>query len=155
MFIGIFSNALVGVFLRLGCGRVVSDIILSTPGGQWGIFILIMFIVIILGMFMNWIGIIFIIVPIITPIVIKLGFNPIWFALMVCINLQISFLTPPFAPAIFYLRGMVTEDMKINTNTIIRGVIPFIGIIIFMLVLCTIFPEIILWLPNRMIRVGW
>jgi len=155
MFVGVFASAIVGIFLRLGCGEVISNFILSTPGGKWGAFALIMVVVFILGMFIDWVGIIFIMVPIITPIADELGFNPVWFSIIICINLQMSFLTPPFAPAIFYLRGMVTKDMGINTNTIIKGVLPFIVIIVSLIILCVFFPNIILWLPNSMVRTGW
>ncbi|MCG8514758.1 MAG: TRAP transporter large permease subunit [Halanaerobiales bacterium] len=155
MFIGIFANALVGVFLKLGCGEVVANLILSMPGGKWGAFAIIMAIIFAAGMFIDWIGIIFIMVPIISPIVTRLGFDPVWFAIMVCVNLQLSFMTPPMAPAIFYLRGMVSKEMGINTGQIIRGVLPFIGIIMITILLLVLFPEIITWLPNRMVRVGW
>ena len=129
-FIGVFAFALVGVFLRLGGGQVIENIIVSSPGGKWGSFIIVMLIIFLLGMFIDWIGILFIVVPIISPIVPILGFDPVWFAIMVCINLQMSFLTPPMAPAIFYLRGMVKPEMNITTGDIVRGVVPFIGMIL-------------------------
>ena len=154
-FIGIFAFALVGVFLRLGGGQVIENIILSSPGGKWGSFIIVMLIIFILGMFIDWIGILFIVVPIISPIVPVLGFDPIWFAIMVCVNLQMSFLTPPMAPAIFYLRGMVKPEMQMETGDIVRGVIPFIGIILFTLLISVFFPQIITWLPELMVRTNW
>jgi tripartite ATP-independent transporter DctM subunit len=91
------STAFVSVFLSAGGGDVVANLILSVPGGRWMAFALIMLIAFILGMFIDWIGIIFILVPILAPIVPKLGFNPLWFAMMIIVNLQMSFLTPPIS----------------------------------------------------------
>jgi len=91
-----------GTFLRLGGGEVVTNLVLAMPGGRWGAFGVIMFIIFILGMFIDWMGILFVMVPIVTPIGEVLGFDPIWFALMVCVNLQMAFMTPPLAYAIFF-----------------------------------------------------
>ena len=154
-FIGVFAFALVGVFLRLGGGQVIENIIVSSPGGKWGSFIIVMLIIFLLGMFIDWIGILFIVVPIISPIVPVLGFDPVWFAIMVCINLQMSFLTPPMAPAIFYLRGMVKPEMNITTGDIVRGVVPFIGMILATLLAAVFIPQIITWLPESMVRTSW
>jgi TRAP-type mannitol/chloroaromatic compound transport system permease large subunit len=131
---------------------VVTNLLLSAPGGRWGVFTLIMFIVFILGMFIDWIGILFITVPLITPIGNTLGFDPLWFAMMVCVNLQLSFLTPPFAYAIFYLKGIAKPEWEIDTSHIIRGVIPFILLIMVGLGLLVLFPQLILWLPRLMVK---
>lgn len=144
------STAFVSVFLSAGGGDVVANLILSIPGGRWMAFALIMLIAFILGMFIDWIGIIFILVPILAPIVPKLGFNPLWFAMMIIVNLQMSFLTPPFAYSIFFLKGAAAPELGIDTTDIIRGVIPFIGLIIIGLLLMIAFPQIILWLPSTM-----
>ena len=144
------STAFVSVFLSAGGGGVVANLILSVPGGHWMAFALIMLIAFILGMFIDWIGIIFILVPILAPIVPKLGFNPLWFAMMIIVNLQMSFLTPPFAYAIFFLKGAAAPELGIDTADIIRGVIPFIGLIVIGLILMIAFPQIILWLPSTM-----
>ncbi|HHY83902.1 MAG TPA: TRAP transporter large permease subunit [Clostridiales bacterium] len=144
------ATAFVGVFLRAGCGDVVGNIILGAPGGRWGAFLIIMVVAFFLGMFIDWIGIVLLLVPIVTPIAAKLGFDPIWFAMMICVNLQMSFLTPPFAYAIFFVKGSAPPELGIETTDIIRGVIPFIILIMVALLLCAIFPQIILWLPNRM-----
>lgn len=150
--IAVGATMFTGVFLRLGGGDVVTELILATPGGRWGAFGLIMFIIFILGMFIDWLGILFIMVPIATPIGTALGFNPLWFALMVCVNLQMSFLTPPFAYAIFYLKGISPPEWGITTAHIIRGVIPFVLLIMVGLTLFAIFPQLLLWLPAQMIR---
>lgn len=144
------STAFVSVFLSAGGGDVVANLILSVPGGRWMAFAIIMFISFILGMFIDWIGIIFILVPILAPIVPKLGFNSLWFAMMIIVNLQMSFLTPPFAYSIFFLKGAAAPELGIETADIIRGVIPFIGLIMIGLLLLIAFPQIILWLPNTM-----
>lgn len=141
-----------GSFMSLGCGDIVESFILAAPFGKWGAFTIIMIIVFILGMFIDWVGILLILIPIITPIGNKLGFNDLWFAMMVCISLQIAYMSPPYAPAIFFLRGVCPPEYGINTNTIIRGCIPFIGLIVIGLLLFIIFPGIITWLPGKMIK---
>jgi len=146
------AQIFVGVFLKLGGGGVISNLLMHTPGGKWGIFALIMFIIFLLGFIIDWIGIVMVMVPLITPIAATLGFDPVWFALMVCINLQMSYMTPPMAPAIFYLKGIVKPEWGISTMDIIWGVIPFIMIVMVALVLCIVFPQIITWLPNIMIK---
>lgn len=140
------------VFLGLGCGDVVTNLVMGAPFGRWGAFTVIMFITFILGMFVDWMGIIFIMVPLVTPIGAALGFDSLWFAMMIIINLQMAFLSPPLAYAIFYLKGVTVPEMNVETGHIIRGVIPFIFLIMVSLALCIIFPQIILWLPSMMIK---
>jgi len=152
LLIGATAYAFVGVFMRAGGGDIVKEFILGAPGGKWGIFAIIMFIVFLLGYFIDWLGILFIVVPIITPVGEALGFDKLWFAMMICVNLQTSFLTPPFAYAIFYLRGAADPSLGVTTGHIIRGVIPYIVIILIGLGLLIEFPQIILWLPGQMIR---
>jgi len=147
--------AFVGVFMSAGCGEVVSNLILSVPGGRWAAFTVIMLIVFLLGMFIEWIGIVFIIVPIFSPILANLGFNPLWAGMMVCINLQMAFQTPPMAMSIFVLKGTASPKLGITMTHIIKGVIPFIAIIMFTLILCSIFPGIITWLPEKLIGSPW
>lgn len=152
LFIAVCGYMFTGVFLGLGGGDVVKDLVLASPGGRWGAFAAIMFIVFILGMFIDWIGIIFIMIPIITPIGAALGFDSLWFAMMIIVNLQMSFMTPPLAYAIFYVRGAADPEWGVTTADIIRGVLPFVGLIVIGLTLLIIFPDIILWLPAQMIR---
>ncbi len=146
------SFAFVGIFIRIGGGNVVSELLLAMPGGHWVIFAVIMFMVFLLGFFIDWLGIVFIMVPIITPIGQTLGFDPLWFGLMVCINLQTSFMTPPFAYAIFIVKGVAPAELGITMADIIRGVIPFVVCILVAIALCIAFPQIITWLPGKMIR---
>ncbi|PIX34873.1 MAG: C4-dicarboxylate ABC transporter [Candidatus Infernicultor aquiphilus] len=145
------SYAFVGIFMSAGCGEVVTNLIMAVPGGKWGAFLMIMFIVFVLGMFIEWIGIVFIVVPIFSPIFVKLGFDPLWAAMMICVDLQMAFMTPPMAMSIFVCRGTAPPELGVTMSDIIKGVIPFIIIIMIALILCTIFPQIITWLPERMI----
>jgi TRAP-type mannitol/chloroaromatic compound transport system permease large subunit len=107
-----------------------------------------MFIVFILGMFMDWIGIVFIVVPIVLPTIAVLEFDLLWMIMMIVINLQSGFLSPPFATSIFVLRGSADPALGIQYGDIIRGVYPFIAIVFVVIVLCIVFPEIVLWLPR-------
>jgi len=152
MFIGAMSVAFTAVFIKGRGGEVVQAAVLAAPGGPWGAFIAVMFMYFILGFFIEWIGIFFIMVPILAPLAPVLGFDPLWFGMMICINLQMSFLTPPYAFAIFVLRGVAPPDLGITSAEIIRGVIPYILLIMVCLGLCIVFPQIILWLPSVMIK---
>jgi tripartite ATP-independent transporter DctM subunit len=155
MLIGYLSYAMVGIFMRLGCANVIEELLLAAPGGRWGTFAVVMFIIFTLGMFIDWIGIAFIVVPIIIPIAPALGFDPLWFTMMICVNLQMAFMTPPFAMAIFVCRGTAPSELGVTTNDIIKGVTPFVILIMIGLIICVIFPEIILWLPSKMVTTGW
>jgi tripartite ATP-independent transporter DctM subunit len=141
-----------GTFMVLGCGQVVEDFILWVPFGRWGSFTIIMLLVFILGMFIDWVGILLIIIPIATPIAATLKFDALWFAMMICVSLQIAYLSPPYAPAIFLLRGVIPDRFGISTTTIIRGVIPYILLIVLALTLFIAFPGIITWLPSKMVK---
>jgi len=154
LLIGCLCYAFVGIFMSAGCGEVVTGAIMGAPFGRWGPFAVVMLIVFLLGMFIEWIGIVFIIVPIITPIVVALGFDPLWFGMMVCINLQMAFMTPPLAMSIFVCKGTAAPELGVTMADIIRGVIPFIVLVMVGLGLFIRFPQIILWLPGQMI-VGW
>ena len=144
--------AFTAVFLGGGGREVMQDLIMSAPGGKWGVFAIIMFIILIMGMFIEWIGIVYIMVPIITPIAGAAGFDILWFSIMVCVNLQMAFMTPPFASGIFICRGACDPKLGISMGDIIRGVLPHVGLIIIGLVIFTRFPQIITWLPGQMIR---
>lgn len=150
LLIGALAFAFVGVFMRANCDKVVSEYVLGA-GGKWAIFLVIMFICFILGFFIDWLGIIFIVVPIVTPIAAQVGFDPLWFAMMICVNLQMSFMTPPFAYALFYVRGAADPQLGVTTGHIIRGIVPYVVLIVIALVLCIMFPEIILFLPGKML----
>ena len=99
-----------------------------------------------LGFFLDFIEITFIVVPLVAPVLLAMGLDPIWLGVMMAINLQTSFLTPPFGFALFYLRGVAPPE--IATSQIYRGVIPFIAIQLLALILLALFPQIALWLPS-------
>ncbi len=141
-----------GVFLALGGKEVVINFILGASGGKWGVFFLIMFIIFILGMLIEWLGIAFILVPLITPMAEALGFDALWFAMMVIVNFQMAFMSPPFAITIYFLKGVIPPEYGITTGHIMRGVIPFLLLIWVSYGLFIAFPQIVLWLPSQMFR---
>jgi tripartite ATP-independent transporter DctM subunit len=149
MMIAVGASFFSTVFVTLGGDDVIIRLFSNLPFGRWGALLVIMVLLILLGMFIDWMGIIFIVVPLITPIAAELGFDPIWFAVLVMLNLQISFLTPPFAYSIFYLKGITPPDVK--TADIYRGVIPFVGLQILAVLLCVLFPQLLTWLPGYLI----
>lgn len=152
MLITACANATVGVFVYFGGKEVIENMVLSLPLGPWGAFAAIMLVTFILGMFMDWISIILIVVSILIPIAPALGFNPVWFALMLCVNLQMSFMTPPLAQSIFVCQGSADPELGVTNLDIIRGVVPFIFLVMVGLGLFAAFPQLMLWLPNRMIN---
>ena len=126
------------VFVYTGADGIVEDFMMSLPGDKWGFIILSMLIIFVLGFFIDFIEISYIVVPILMPIAENLGFNPIWFAILIAMNLQSSFLTPPFGFSLFYLKG-VAKDIK--TTDIYKGVIPFIIIQMLVLAILVVFPH--------------
>ncbi len=149
--IAAMSYAFVGIFMNAGAGDVVAEMILSVPGGRWASFAVVMVTVFALGMFIEWIGIVFIVVPIFSIIFAKLGFDPLWAGMMVVINLQMAFMTPPMAMSIFVLKGAAPKEYGLTMSDIIRGVLPFVAIVAVVLVLLVVFPQIVTWLPEKMI----
>ena len=109
------------------------------PGGEWGFIILAMLVILILGFFIDFVEISFIIVPILAPVAEAMGINMLWFAILVAMNLQTSFLTPPFGFSLFYLKGVAPPEVR--TIDIYRGIVPFILIQILVLALIVVFPE--------------
>jgi len=107
----VMAYAFVGVFIASGGPKVVEEAILGAPGGRWGAFVVIMFIIFLLGFFIDWIGIVLIMVPIMHPIAATLEFDQLWFAMMICVNLQTSFMTPPFAMGIYICRGAADPSL--------------------------------------------
>jgi len=127
------------VFTYTGGDWIVEDFMLGLPGEKWGFLILSMLIIMALGFFIDFVEISYIIVPILAPIAAKLGINPIWYAILVAMNLQTSFLTPPFGFSLFYLKGVAPPEVR--TTDIYYGVIPFIILQTFVLGVLVIFPE--------------
>ncbi len=134
------------VFRGYGGEELIHSFFNSMPGGTFSAMLLVMAVIFLLGFILDFIEITFVVVPIIGPVLLAMGLDPVWLGVMIAVNLQTSFLTPPFGFALFYLRG-VTPD-HIPTATIYRGVMPFIGIQLLTLLLIACFPELATWLPG-------
>ncbi|MCE2509928.1 MAG: TRAP transporter large permease subunit [Alphaproteobacteria bacterium] len=134
------------VFLGYHGDDMVHEFLAALPGGVAGAMILVMIVMFILGFFLDFIQITFVVVPIVAPILMQMGLDPIWLGVMMAVNLQTSFLTPPFGFALFYLRGVAPESVA--TLDIYRGVLPFIAIQLLALGILALFPELATWLPH-------
>ncbi len=134
------------VFRQMGGDNLVHEFLSGMPGGVTGAMIVVMAIMFVLGFILDTFEIIFIIIPITAPVLLDLGLDPIWLGVMVGVNLQTSFLTPPFGFALFYLRGVAPGS--ISTGQIYRGAIPFVFLQITVIAMLFIFPEIVTWLPG-------
>ncbi len=134
------------VFLSMGGGDVVADLLIGGSLSPNMALFFMMAIVFLMGMFIDWAAILLVTVPIFMPIAMELDFNPLWFSMLICVNLQTSFLTPPFGYALFYLLGVAPEGVKMTH--IYKGILPFVGLQIIGLVLIFMFPEIVTWLPS-------
>lgn len=136
------------VFRGYGGDELVRSLFADMPGGRVGAIAVVMLVIFLLGFILDFIEITFVVVPIVAPILFAMGVDPIWLGIMLAINLQTSFLTPPFGFALFYLRGVAPDSVK--TTTIYRGVIPFIVIQIVLLSILAMWPSLITWLPSRL-----
>ena len=134
------------VFRGFGGDKIIEEFLRNLPGGEIGAFFIVMLAMFVMGFFLDFLEIIFIMVPLVGPPLISMGFDPIWLGIMISVNLQTSFLTPPFGFSLFYLRGVAPPE--VSTKDIYAGVMPFIGLQIIALLLFWIYPQIILWLPN-------
>ncbi|NGZ28707.1 MAG: TRAP transporter large permease subunit [Magnetococcales bacterium] len=134
------------VFRGFGGDTMVENFLHRIPGGVWGAFWTVMFIIFLLGFFLDFIEIIFIVVPIVGPVLLAMGLDPLWLGVMIAVNLQTSFLTPPFGFALFYLRGVAPEE--VTTGQIYQGVIPFILLQLVVLIILAIWQPLITWLPK-------
>jgi tripartite ATP-independent transporter DctM subunit len=135
------------VFRGYGGDDAVRTILESLPGGVIGAVVAVMLVMFLLGFVLDFIEITFVVVPIVGPVLLAMGLDPVWLGIMIAINLQTSFLTPPFGFALFYLRGVAPPS--VSTAQIYRGVMPFVGIQLATLLLLALFPEIVTWLPGR------
>jgi len=134
------------VFLGLGGGESIAGFMLNLKVSPYVILWLMMITVFFLGMFIDWIAILLILLPIYSPIANELGFNPLWFATLICVNLQMAFLTPPFGYSLFFLKGIAPEGMTMNH--IYKGAVPFVILQWIGLAICVYWPELVLYLPN-------
>ncbi len=134
------------VFRGYGGDEMVHNLLSSLPGGLFGAMLITMLLMFVLGFFLDFIEIIYVVVPIVAPVLLMMGADPVWLAVMIAINLQTSFLTPPFGFSLFYLRGVAPKSVK--TLSIYKGVLPFVAIQLLFLVVLASFPSLATWLPK-------
>ena len=144
------SSALIGVYTLAGGTTMIQDLLAAFPLGPIGILILIQLVWIVLGCFIDWIGILLLTAPIFVPVAVKLGYDPVWLGVLFCMNMQISYISPPFGPAAFYLKGVTPPG--ITLTDIFRSIAPYLGLQVLALGLVMSFPQIALWLPATMAR---
>ncbi len=144
IWIGIAAAVLVGVYNLMGGNRFVAQSILGIEAAPVVIIMVMMLILLVLGMFLDWIGIALLTLPIFVPIVVQLGYDPIWFGILFAVNMQVSYLTPPFGPAAFYLKSVAPKE--ITLKHIYTALLPFIALQLVVLVTILLFPPIATWL---------
>lgn len=149
MLVLVGATAFTGVFSRGGGMQVIQDLLLAMPGGTTGALIMMLFLVFILGMFLDWTGIVLLSFPIMLPIVQQMGVDPLWFVVMVAVVLQTSFLTPPFGYALFYLKGVSPPGVEIVD--LYKAVIPFVALILLACTLMSFFPWLVTGLPRMLL----
>jgi tripartite ATP-independent transporter DctM subunit len=140
------ANIFVGLYVMCGGGHFVTNLLLGSGMGKWGIILTMQGILLFLGCFIDWTGIIMLCVPIFGPIVRQLGFDPVWFGVLFATNMQISFLSPPFGYALFYLKGVAPPE--IQTTDIWKGAAPFIGLQVIGVLCVMKFHWLALFLPE-------
>jgi len=143
------GNMFAGVFVGGGGVVLANELIANAHLGAWATLALFLLISFIAGFFLDWISVLLIFIPVFIPMVKALGFDPVWFCIMFLIVIQTSYLTPPMAPAIFYLRGI--SPPEITLSMMYRGVVPFIVLQIITLAIVAAFPELALWLPSKVL----
>jgi tripartite ATP-independent transporter DctM subunit len=146
------ATALIGVYNLLGGIRFIHDAMTDLPFAPFVVVLLMMAVLIVLGLFMDWVGILLLTMPIFVPIIQSLGYDPIWFGILFCINMQISYLSPPFGPAAFYLKSVAPPEIYLQD--IYRSLWPFMLMQITAMLLVMAFPQIALWLPEVLMRGG-
>ena len=134
------------VFRGMGGDNMVHDILIHLPGEKWGFIFVSLLLIFLLGFFLDFMEICFIVVPILAPIAVHFQIDLLWFAILIAVNLQTSFLTPPFGFSLFYLKAVAPPTMRISV--IYQGIVPFVILQVVGLILLVIFPQITLWLPN-------
>ena len=142
------ASAFGSVFIGMDGDRLVLDAMSSLPGGIWGFLLVSMILIFILGFFLDFLQICFIVIPILAPIANQLGVDLLWFAVLIAINLQTSFLTPPFGFSLFCLKAVAPAEVRIQD--IYSGIIPFVLIQIITIIILVLMPELVTWLPDLM-----
>jgi len=144
------SSALIGVYTLAGGTQMVQSMLTAFPLGPVGLLIVVQLVWIVLGCFIDWIGILLLTAPIFVPVMVNMGFDPVWLGVLFCMNMQISYISPPFGPAAFYLKGVAPPDITIGD--IFRSIWPYLGLQVVALGIVMAFPQIALWLPQTMSR---
>ena len=144
------SSALIGVYTLAGGTKLIQDAMTNLPVGPLGVILVINLIWIVLGSFIDWIGILLLTAPIFVPVAVKLGFDPVWLGVLFCMNMQISYISPPFGPAAFYLKGVVPPGVTLGD--IFSSIWPYLLLQVVALALVITFPQIALWLPSTMAK---
>ena len=134
------------VFRGFGGEQLIEDFFSDLPGGVFAAVLLVMIVIFLLGFILDFIEITFVVVPLVAPVLLAMGVDPVWLGIMIAVNLQTSFLTPPFGFALFYLRGVAPPEVK--TSDIYKGVVPFILIQLLLLSAMAIWPSLVTWLPS-------
>jgi len=137
-----------GVFSGIGGNRLIMNIAMSLPGGKWGVLVLAILFILFLGMFLETVAMIMLAAPIVSPILVTLGFDPLWWGLVFMTLLQVAFLSPPFGFALFYLKGVTPKNIAIEE--IYWSSLPFMGLQMLGVILIIVFPGLVMWLPNMM-----
>lgn len=150
LFIVVGATAFTGVFNITGGLRAAQDLMRSLDMEPWMLITMILFIVFLMGMFLDWTGIVLLSFPIFLPIVQEMGIDQLWFVVLLAVVLQTSFLTPPFGYALFYMRALAPKEVR--TSDIILGVLPFIGLIVIMALIVAAFPQLVTWLPETLYK---
>ena len=138
------------VFRGYGGDDLIHHLFEQLPGGVFTATLVVMLVIFFLGFILDFIEITFVVVPIVGPVLLSMGLDPVWLGVMIALNLQTSFLTPPFGFSLFYLRGVTPASVP--TSAIYRGVLPFIAIQILMLIIAACWPGLVTWLPGLMAR---
>ena len=146
MWLVLGAQTIIGVYTLAGGDEFVRSAILALPFGRWGTVIYMQIILIAMGMFLEWIGILMLTMPLFVPIVLDMGFSSVWFGVVFCMNMHVSYLSPPFGPSVFYIKSVVPDD--ITMGDCYKAVLPFTMMTVVALAFTVAFPELSLWLPH-------
>lgn len=144
------AQTIIGAYTLAGGTRFVTEALKAMELGPWGTLVFMNLIWVFLGCFLDWIGILFLTVPIFLPIIVESGFDPVWFGVVYCMNMHISYLTPPFAPSAFYMKSITPED--ISMGQIYKATLPYLWLTLVATAIVTAWPGLSLWLPQLLLR---
>ena len=144
------AQTIIGIYTLAGGDQFVRNAVMALPFGKWGAIIGMQLILIFLGMFLDWIGIVLLTMPLFVPIILDLGFDNVWFGVVFCMNMHISYLSPPFGPSIFYLKSVVGDAIPVGQ--IYRANLPYLWLTFVALAFTVAFPGLSLWLPSMMLK---